>query len=423
MKKKKFYLWILGCQMNYSDAERIITVFNNAGLSQTDQERDADYIITIACSVRQTAIDRIFGKIKDWNKLKGQKKVSLILTGCVLEKDRQKLSKIFDLVFNIQDTAKLQEYLGEKKDSEKTPFFSLTPKYQSKFRAYVPISFGCNNFCSYCAVPYTRGPEKSRSEKEVIEEVKKLIDSRYKEITLLGQNVNSYGNDLGKKDSFTRLISKIDKIPGNYRVYFYSNHPKDISNNLINVLPKLKHFPPYLHLPLQSGSDKIISAMNRHYTQTQYLNLVKKIKKKVPNITLTTDIIVGFPGETDEDFRETKKLMELIGFSMAFIAQYSPRPQTISAKVSDNVPKTEKEKRFQMLTKVLAKNLEKENARLVNKKMEVLIDEVKKENLYGRTGSYKVVEIPDNQQANFLGQFVEIEITGSNAWKLSGKIL
>jgi len=407
--------------------------------------------------------DRIYGKAKIWKKLKlVNRNLKLILTGCVLEKDKPKMGKIFDAVFEIKELDKLPPLLdchsvldtesiqkkgldsrlrGNDKECASNEYLNILPKYESLFRAFVPIMTGCNNFCSYCAVPYVRGREKSRAAKEIIAEVKSLIEKGYKEITLLGQNVNSYGVRQKSKSKsqnynskFISLLKKIDKIVGDYRVYFYSNHPKDMSDELIKILPKLKHFPRYLHLPLQSGNNDILAKMNRYYTQKQYLDLVAKIKKTMPDVALTTDIIVGFPGETKKQFEDTKKMMEKVSYDMAFLAQYSLRPGTIAAKMVDDVPKAEKVRRGKILQQVLAGTVLKNNKKLVGKTVRVLIDEQKNGKWYGRTEGYKVVEIdtsggrtlkkPQGPTSDLeLGQFVNVKILKAESWKLIGKLV
>jgi tRNA-2-methylthio-N6-dimethylallyladenosine synthase len=308
-------------------------------------------------------------------------------------------------------------------------YLSILPKYESTFRAYVPIMTGCDNFCSYCAVPLTRGREKSRPQAEILAEIRALVDRGYKEITLLGQNVNSYGisqkanlKNQNYNSKFINLLKEIDLIPGDYRVYFYSNHPKDVSDELINTLPELKHFPPYLHLPLQSGNDNILREMNRRYTVKQYLNLVKKIRERIPDLVLTTDIMVGYPGENEAKFLDTVEVMKKAKFEMAFIAQYSPRAGTLSAKKEDNIPKNIKNERFKILTEVLRDNLEERNKRFVGEIVTVLIDEQKSDKYYGRTEEYKVVEITPNlkqkTQKIEVGRFYKVEITKSGPWKL-----
>ena len=494
--------------MNRSDAERIASVFEDAGHTQTTSESDADFVVVVACSVRQHAIDRIYGKAREWQEKKQSGNLVTILSGCVLDKDKATMSKFFDLIFEINDVSKLAEFLNSSPlichselDSESIQmksgfriksgmtnsknwdlienyedYFSITPKRESSFSAYVSISTGCNNFCTYCAVPYTRGREISRPEKEILSEIKGLIQKGYKEITLLGQNVNSYGSDFvlaqknreteapknkistvipdhsfvipaqagirsDKKDSgqarmtnaFVELIQSIDEIPGIYRAFFYSNHPKDFSDELIKAIPKTEHFSHYIHLPLQSGSDKILKAMNRHYTQKNYFSLVNKIKKAIPEVAITTDVIVGFPGETEEDFNETKKVVEKVGFDMIYIGKFSPRPGTLAAKMEDNVPQKIKEKRWREITDLLKKYLEKENKKYIGMVMKVLIDAEKNGKYYGRSDNYKVVELQNEvqprtklnlgKQPSLLGRFADVEIENSEAWMLKGKIV
>lgn len=451
----KYFIWVLGCAMNNSDAERISAILDLLGYKKTEKESEADLIITVACSVRQHAIDRIYGKAKVWRKLKAQNpKLKTILTGCVLENDRQKMEEMFNVIFNIDDLGKLPEILGRGTVEEESEFLGksgeylgIVPAYESSFRAYVPIMTGCDNFCTYCAVPYTRGREKSRPEEEIIIECKTLIAKGFREITLLGQNVNSYrqsgtGNQ-GKNNGFVELLKKIDKIPGDFRVYFYSNHPKDISDELINIMPTLKHFPAYIHLPLQSGNDRILNIMNRHYTKDEYLNLVAKIKKSLPDVTLTTDIMVGFPGEGVKEFADTVDVMKKAKYDMAFIAQYSSRPGTASVKFDDDVPKIKKADREKELVRILSHTALENNKKLIGSIQKVLIDGKKGNNYYGRTEGYKVVEIEDSDhperenraegspikhnklktQKILLGQFYYIKIKSVTAWKLNGTVV
>jgi len=402
--------------MNYSDAERISAVLDSLGYTKTDDEKEADLFIVISCSVRQSAINRIYGKVRDLKEIRSHKSAfKTVLTGCVLEKDRKKLEKVFDIMLEVKDLEKLPNLLGSKSKGLSGEYLSIQPQYESTFRAYVPISTGCDNFCSYCAVPYTRGREKSRPAAEIIAEVKDLITKDYKEITLLGQNVNSYA------DGLIGLFQNIDAISGDYRVYFYSNHPKDMSDELIETLAALKHFPRYIHLPLQSGNDEIIHKMNRHYTRSQYLKLVAKIRKTMPDVTFTTDIIVGYPGETAEQFLDTADVMRKVEYDMAFIAQYSPRPGTVSAKQTDDVTIEEKIRREKVLQEILAETVLKHNRKLVGTTQKVLIDEQKNGKFYGRTESFKVVEIKTDQPLT-IGQFTDVKIESAGSWKLLGTI-
>lgn len=433
LRAMKYYLWVLGCSMNYSDAERIATVMDLFGYQKTDKESEADLVITVACSVRQTAIDRIYGKLKLWQKLKiKNEKLKIILSGCVLPEDRKKMESSFDLIFEIAEIKKLVDYLLSLRGAERQSnldrhtslamdagsrdYLSLLPQHESSFRALVPIMTGCNNFCSYCAVPHTRGREKSRPQTEIISEVKGLIKKGYKEIHFLGQNVNSYSYN------FADLLEKLDAINGDWRGYFYSNHPKDFSESLIETIAGLKHFPRYIHLPLQSGNDEILRDMNRNYTKESYLGLVKKIRKAMPGVVLTTDIIVGYPGEGEKEFADTAEVVKKAEFEMIFIGKYSPRLGTKSAKLADSVSGEIKKDRDKFLTNLLRDNLEIQNKKLVGQTVRVLIDEVKTGKFYGRTEGYKVVELKTDQPLK-IGQFVSVEILSSTAWKLFGKTI
>jgi tRNA-2-methylthio-N6-dimethylallyladenosine synthase len=499
----KYYFWILGCAMNYSDAERMAAVLDSLGYTKTEIEAEADLFIAISCSVRESAMLSIYGKVKELNEYRIQnKEFKTILTGCVLEKDKKKLGKVFDVMMEIEDLPRLptlltslrgtsDEAISDEGDcraplamTTESEYLSITPHYESTFRAYVPISTGCDNFCSYCAVPYTRGREKSRPLEEIVSEVKKLIKNGYKEITLVGQNVNSYGHGLtqpayipttpvvvpakagiqkvdaesldsrlrgndvknsGHDNSlFIDLLKSLDLIAGDHRIYFYSNHPKDMTIELIQTLATLKYFPHYIHLPLQSGNDEILRLMNRHNTKEKYLQLVAKIRKALPDVTLTTDIIVGFPGETEAQFADTVDVMQQVGYDMAFIAQYSPRPGTVSAKMEDNVTKEEKVRREKALQGIVKTSVLAHNQKLIGTIQKVLIDEVKKDKYYGRTEGYKVVEVRINHQSSInnqpvipgrkpgtqpqtktdlIGRFVNVKIESVSSWKLFGTIV
>lgn len=426
----KYYIFVVGCDMNKADAERLATVFRILGFEKTEDESEASVIVAISCSVRLSATNRIFGYGKKWQKYR-ENGTKIIVTGCVLEKDKKKLSNYFDHILPIEEMVSTLPNLLESspQDIKKLPkssdYLSLMPKYNSSFRAYVPIMTGCDNFCSYCAVPYVRGREKSRPAADIVKEVETLIKKGHKEITLLGQNVNSYGiNSKGRKtkNKFVELIKRIDKTPGDYRIYFYSNHPKDVSDELITLLPKLNHFPPYIHLPFQSGDNELLKKMNRHYTHDSYLDLVKKIKRIIPDAAITTDIIVGYPGETKTQFLETKKVVEEVGFEMAFIAQYSPRPGTVSANLDDDVPKDTKKNREKELMSVIEGQLTEKNKKFVGKNMKVLMDGKKNSKYYGRTETYKVIEIDsklkiDNQEL-VIGEFYNVKIVKAGPWKL-----
>ncbi len=330
--------------MNKSDSQKIAGILQKRGYKPAKSEAAADLIVLNACSVRQSAMDRVYAKI---NKYFRNKKI--ILAGCLLEKDKIALKE------------KVNEIWHPNKYFECLPLFAKTGN------AYVPIMTGCNNFCSYCAVPYTRGREKSRPAKEIINEVKSLIKKGYKEIVLLGQNVNSYKSEIRNQKpeknpksknqklitvNFAKLLKIIEGLAGDFRLSFLTSHPKDMSDELIETMVKCEKLVKELHLPVQSGDNQILKKMNRGYTVTQYKNLVKKICQRIPGIKISTDVIVGFPGETKKQFQNTVKLFKEMCFDKAYIAKYSPRAGTVAAKLKDDVPPQEKKRRWKILDKI-----------------------------------------------------------------------
>jgi len=437
----KYYIITYGCQMNKSDSERIASILEKIKYQPAQKIEEADLIIVNACSVRQSAIDRIYGQNKYFNKLKNRNaKLKIILTGCLLNKDKEEMSKIFDFIIDIKEIAKLPQLIGRKVKLDKNlleNYFHIEPKYSSKIEAYVPIMTGCNNYCAYCVVPYTRGPEISRPAQEIIKEIKNLIKNGYKKITLLGQNVNSYKSEIQnrnkakfykftkvKKVDFTELIKMINALYGKFWFSFITNHPKDMSERLIKTLPHLDKFCHYLHLPVQSGSNTILKRMNRHYTITSYKKIIKRLRQLLPDLNLSTDIIVGFPGENEKQFLATKKLMEEIKFDMAYIACYSPRPQTTAFKLNDNIPYEEKQRRKKILNKILAKTALENNKKYLAKEMEVLVtnkDPKKKNVFYGETKNCKKVAI--SSRKNLIGKFIKVKIISAETWGLKGEIL
>jgi len=346
---KKYHIITFGCQMNKSDSERIAGDLESKGYQPASNTNEADLIVVNMCSVRQSAVDRVYGLFPKFKKLREKKpKLKTVLTGCILKEDKRKFTKRFDQILKIGDLLKYQ------------------PKYQNNFRAFIPISNGCNNFCSYCVVPYVRGPLVCRPYEEIIDEVKNLIKKGYKEIWLLGQNVNSYGVQRGtdaepsteltrkkKAVNFAKLLKMVNDIPGDFRIRFTSSHPADFTDELIDVMANSKKVAKYLHLPVQSGDNQILKKMNRPYTAEKYKNLVKKIRKKIPDINLSTDVIVGFPGETKKQFENTVKLFKEIKFNIAYIAKYSPRPGTTAFRLKDNIPLKEKKRREKILREIL----------------------------------------------------------------------
>lgn len=427
----KYFLYIYGCQMNQSDAERIAAVLNSHGYRQTKNRDQANLIIFVTCSVRQSAEDRVWGIIRNLNLLKSRgKKLKIVLSGCMaLRKEVVKKMKGVDIFLDIKDLNKLPQLLGVKPGPEKIEsYLSVKPKYESKFTAYVPIMTGCNNFCAYCIVPYVRGREVSRPAIEVIKEVKELIKKGYKEIILLGQNVNSYNpqlNNLTTKQQikdFPDLLEYIAKLPGNFWLSFLTSHPKDLSDKLIKVIAKNKKICPYINLPVQAGDDTILKKMNRKYTIGQYKNLVKKIRKDIPGVAISTDIIVGFPGETKKQFENSVKLFKNVKYDMAYLNQYSPRQGTASAKMKDTVSHEEKERRDKELDKVLNQTALAINKKQVGKVLDVLVERKGKDDLWlGKTRTFKVVKLHSDK--NLLGKFVKVKITKAKSFGLEGTLL
>lgn len=378
-----YHLFILGCQQNYYDAERIAHFLDEMGYV-CDDEKNADLIIVLACSVRQSAVDRIYGKLQQWKNQDNDKTV--ILTACVLPTDRKKLEERVDAIIetdkiekelprilnNMVNNAVVPAEAGIQIKKNYIPDSRLRGNDNKKRHAFLSIMSGCDNFCSYCAVPYTRGRERSRPMDEIICEAKTLVKNGTREITLLGQNVNSYNHKvksqkskskntnqnsklLESKNYFVKLLKELEEIKRLEKISFLTSHPKDMSRSLIEWMGKSKKFSRELHLPVQSGDDEILKKMNRHYTAAQYLNLVKQIRKFCPEIKLSTDIIVGFPGETEKQFENTIRLRRKIGFKKAYVSQYSPRPDTVAAKLKDDVPKSEKKRRWQVLDRMINK--------------------------------------------------------------------
>jgi len=352
--------------MNKSDSERLASILEKTGYkpvranSFAEALAKADLIVVNMCSVRQSAVDRVYGLWPKFKKLKARKpKLKTILTGCILKKDKKKFGEIFDSIWNLRN------------------YFDTPPKCKNKFLAFVPISNGCNNFCTYCVVPYTRGNLICRPHQQILKEVKSLAQKGFKEIWLLGQNVNDYqspspahsGAKVKKrtkfssltdpKINFAKLLKMVNNISGDFKILFTSPNPKDFSKELINALAECEKFGKYLNLPVQSGDDEILKKMNRSYTVKEYKNLVKEIRKKVPAIRLSTDVIVGFPGETKKQFEETVKLFKEIKFDNAYISKYSPRPETAAFnKMKDNISLAEKKRREKKLREIIAKNVQ-----------------------------------------------------------------
>jgi len=423
--------------MNKSDSERIATVLEDLNYKKASNINGADLIVVNMCSVRQSAVDRVFGKSQKFKKLKAKKpRLKTILTGCILKSDKRKFTKDFDLILGIKDLPKWPKILRKKENSSirswqinESNYLKIKPKYQTNFSAFIPISNGCNNFCSYCVVPFMRGPLICRSHQDILKEIEALIKKDFKEIWLLGQNVNDYQSPTDFSINFPKLLSMVNETPGNFWIRFTSSNPKNFTNDLIETMARFEKITPYLNLPVQSGDNEILKKMNRPYTIKQYKELVRKIKAKIPEICLSTDVIIGFPGETEKQFQNTVEAFEEIKFDMVYIAQYSPRAQTAAFKLKDNVSHKEKERRDKILTEILKQTALEKNKNYIGKEVEALVMEHKTHNLkhyfIGKTLHYKTIklQVSGYKPQGLIGKFVKAKILDATPFGLKGKLI
>ncbi|MDP4121361.1 MAG: tRNA (N6-isopentenyl adenosine(37)-C2)-methylthiotransferase MiaB [Bacillota bacterium] len=404
----------------------------------TETAEDADLILFNTCAVREHAEDRVFGNVGALKALKRRHPSVLIaLCGCMMEQEHvaEKIYKSFPfvgLVFGthalhrfpelVYNSLTLSKRIIERGTDDNLVHEGMPIQRDGDVKTWLPIMYGCDNFCSYCIVPHVRGRERSRKFDSVINEAKEIINSGYKDITLLGQNVNSYGKGLPEKVSFADLISEIDKISGDYWLRFMTSHPKDCTKELIDIIADSKHIVSHLHLPVQSGSNKILSKMNRKYTKEQYLEIVNYAKQKIPNLSLTSDIIVGFPGETYEDFKETLELIKEVEYTSLFTFIFSSRKGTPAALMDDPVPYEEKSKWFSEMLKVQEEIAAKRCASMVGETHRVLIESEsgKDGELSGRTSGNIIVEL--NANSNIIGTFQNVKITQARNWILKGEL-
>lgn len=438
-KGKKYFIHTYGCQANYRDEEIMSGIFEKAGFTKALNEKEADVIILNTCAVRENAEDKVFGKIGDLKSYKQENKNVIIgICGCMVQQKHiiEKLLdkyKHVDLIFgthNIYDLPNLLDEIIKKRvrlvDVKSVPGDireNLPSKRLSSFKAFVNISYGCDKFCTYCIVPYTRGKERSRKIDDILNEVKELKDSGYQEVTLLGQNVNAYGKDLNDGSSFAKLLDEVAKI-GIPRVRFLTSHPWDFKEEMIDVIAKHDNIMKYIHLPVQSGSDEILRLMGRRYTAKQYKDLVDLIRKKIPDVALSTDIIVGFPNETYEQFLDTIKMVEDVKYDSAFTFIYSPRNGTPAAKIKDNVTSIEKSQRFKELLKALEKTIAVSSNDMIGKTYSVLVEGISEKNpemLSGYTEKNKLVHFKGD--ISLVGKIVNVKINESHLYSLLGELV
>lgn len=435
------YIRTYGCQQNIADSERIKGLLVQMGYSFTDKPDNADFILFNTCAVREHAEDRVFGNVGALKSLKRKNPSVLIaLCGCMMEQEHiaNRIYKSFPfvgLVFgtnHIHNLPKLMYkslFIGKRvfeRGTEDTTIYEDIPvKRDGTFKGWLPIMYGCNNFCTYCIVPYVRGRERSRKPENIIKEFKEMINSGCKDITLLGQNVNSYGK--GFKDesinSFASLLKELDKVEGEYVIRFMTSHPKDCSKELIDTIAQSVHISTHLHLPFQSGNDRVLKTMNRYYNREKYLKTVNYAKEKIPNLSLTSDVIVGFPGETYEEFKDTLSLVKEVGFSSLFTFIYSPRVGTPAAKMDDPILAEEKSKWFTELLDVQEEMSSKKCESMVGQTHRVLVENETGKNgeLSGRVSGNIIVEFVGDK--SLIGTFVNIKVTAARHWILKGKLI
>ena len=465
----KYFLLPLGCQMNQSDTERVRTVLHGMGFTPTENEEEATLLGIIACSVRQKGIDKVYTRIKKWNKMREDKNCITFVSGCVLPADRERFVKLFDLVFTMNDLPELPDMIRQygivipqlsaissqqsaisnqptvniqkplaplfsKKDkinpsANMDKFWVIEPDHISDFEAFIPIQNGCNKFCTYCAVPYTRGREVSRKSEDIIAELKDLVQKDYKLITLLGQNVNSYGLDKkGEEINFAELLRRIgeygNSVDKEFWVYFTSPHPRDMSDEVIEVISQYKCLAKQIHLPIQSGDNAMLDRMNRKHTLDDYRHIIHTIRRLLPEATIFTDIIVGFTGETEEEFENSRKAMEEFKYNMAYIAQYSVRPGAVASTWADDVPKETKKKRYHILTDELMKHSLVYNQGLVGKTLKVIVTGIDRNKAYltGYTEGKIVIRFKSNDK-NLIGKIVKVEVTSATPLSIEGNLV
>ena len=434
---KNYYIKTYGCQMNVHDTEEIKALLENLGFSESSEMENADLIILNTCAIRENAHDKVFGFLGRCKHLKKAKKDLIIgVCGCMAQEEsvvKEIMNKhpYIDIVFgthNMNELTNILEKLNGKqtievysKEGDVYEFGNLY-KRDSKISAWVNIMYGCDKFCTYCIVPYTRGKQRSRKSEDILKEVKELKESGYKEITLLGQNVNAYGKDLEGEIEFSKLLEKVSDI-GIERIRFVTSHPWDFTDEMIEVIAKRDNIMPYIHLPLQSGSSRILKLMGRRYTKEEYLELYNKIRTQVKGASITTDIIVGFPGETEEDFQDTLNVVNECKYDGAFTFIFSPRENTPASKMKDNVTLEEKEKRLYRLNELINKYSKESNLKMLGTTQKVLITgpSDKGNMVCGYTENMKLVNALANQDV--IGKIVDVKITDAKSFSLDGIIV
>ena len=431
-KNKKLYIETLGCQMNKSDSERIKGIMSHFGYIDAD-ENDADFLIVNTCSIRKLSEDKAYSKLGNWGaRKKAGEDIKIGICGCVAQQEKENLLKKFpyiDLVFGTHNIYELPELL---KQEGRICAITNTPVSEKEFEiirtkginAWLPVTEGCNNFCTYCVVPYTRGRERSRSLDNIIKEAKEILSKGHKEITLLGQNVDSYGKDLKNGPDFGDVLYELDKLEGDFRIRFTTSYPTDITDKVINTVKNGKKICECFHIPMQSGNDRILKMMNRRYNVEEYSKIVKKVQNEIENVTVTSDFIAGFPSETEEEFQDTIKMIKELSLDYANTAAYSPRPNTPAGKMTDKfIPDDIKKRRLFELNEAIKEATFNSNKKYEGKILEVLIEKENfKDNkriLEGRLRNNKVVHFESNRYN--IGDFAAVKLNRASTWCLFGE--
>ncbi len=446
-KRKQYFILTMGCQLNENDSEKLAGMLYDMGYSEASSLENADIIVFNTCCVRENAEERLFGKLGEIKNLKEKKDLIIAIGGCMMQEKEMsaKIKKSYpyvDIVFgthtlqnfpeNVYKALIEHEKVKDIIDIDGEIYEGIPIKRNDDFKASVTIMYGCNNFCSYCIVPYVRGRERSRNPKDILSEVEGLAKEGYKEITLLGQNVNSYmahpGADLegaGEINSFAKLLDAVCKIEGIEIVRFISPHPKNFTDDVIDAIARNEKIARIIHLPLQSGNTKVLKEMNRNYTKEQFVELAEKMKNKIPNVVFSTDIIVGFPGETEEEFEDTLDVVRKINFEQIFMFIYSPREGTPAAVRADQIPEEIKHERFDRLKELYDSKVNDNNQKYLHTKQKILIEGFSKNNnqmLTGRTDTNKVV-VFEPKGSEKIGDIIMVEIEEEHKWYLKAKII
>lgn len=439
-EKKLFCISTFGCQMNEEDSERLSGMLKRIGYERTENKEEASIIIFNTCCVRENAENKVYGNLGRLKKQK-EKNPDLIIAicGCMMQqkgKADEMLERFpyVDIIFGTHNSYKFPEYLNRVRtegvqikeivDKESEIVEGIPIDRKSDAKAFVTIMYGCNNFCTYCIVPYVRGRERSRKPLDIEIEIKDLVAKGYKEVTLLGQNVNSYGKGLDEKITFADLLRRLNEIEGLDRIRFMSSHPKDLTLDVVYAIRDCDKVCEQIHLPVQSGSNRLLKEMNRHYTREQYIELAKTIRREIPDVTFSTDLIVGFPGETDEDFNDTLELVKEIEFDAAFTYLYSRRNHTPADKMENQISEEVKHERFNKLVEISNACIAKGNKEAVGKTYEVLVEGCSKNDesrLTGRTRNARLVNFEGGEE--LIGKLVNIKITHANSFSLVGEVV